>query len=311
MELMDPRIPILQRIDLSKSRVQFNKKTVLLCGGRYGGPEIQEDEFLSIRHALYIGQAPNDDFEYLLAETHPEWIHDGIYPNLLEYENNLATLCTRVIVILESASAISEAGVFSQVEELSKKTTLIIPDRHHGSNSYIDLGVVRKIEEDSNKKSHYYPWHEHRHSSITKELAEEIREDLKEVILDDHPRQFYKNSNTGHLIILINQLIIFFQALLIKELESYLKILGLDISEKLLKKHLKLLENLEAIRLVPVGNRIFYTCTNRELFRMIVKNSIRTEDEVRIIEECKHFYENSKEEKKRLQAIKKSMGIQL
>lgn len=310
MEVPDPRPVFIENIDMTGSRVVFKEPLVLLCGGKFHRTPQQptdSESYLSVRQALYESKKSRD-YEFFVAESHPEWIHDGLFTNLINYENNLASICSQIIIILESASAIAEAGVISQSNAISKKTTLIVPDKYFNSSSYIDLGVIRLIEENSRTKTLYYPWSERNIRTIKQDLITDIEEDIEETLLKRAKSEFFSAGNTGHEIILINQLIQIFHALLRNEIKTYLNMLGVVISEGELKKHLTLLENLGSIKREPGGSLTFYACTNAELFDIRFKVKKGRADTVRISEECRQFYETNRNERKRMAAIKKSMG---
>jgi len=122
----DPRDSFLSSIKLPAVRVEpANAPIVLLCGGP-NPPTTQESgeviNAASLRQAITQAQTP---FELFLPEEITRWQEDGIYPNLMEYEKDLAGICSLVVVVIESAGSIAELGAFSQLEEMSDRLYVI------------------------------------------------------------------------------------------------------------------------------------------------------------------------------------------
>src|SRR5690606_5982796 len=87
-----------------------------------------------------------------------DWHADGVYQNLMEYEADLAGICSLVVIILESPGAIAELGAFSQLEDLSHRLMVITSDSF-SQDSFIELGILRHIRSKNNEGSvRVYPW---------------------------------------------------------------------------------------------------------------------------------------------------------
>lgn len=305
MQLKDPRKDFVQRLNLAKSRVKFDLPIVLLCGGRYKNEGQQQNTYLSIRQGL-IESCPSFPYEFLVAESHPQWIYDGIFPDLVSYENCLASICGDIVLILESASSLAESGVFAQCVDLRKKTILVIPRKYHKSESYIDLGVVRLINSNGNN-THFHDWNEHKPDSITDELIQEILGDIEDKISSKHKVENFSKGNIGHVLILAYQIISLHGALKQSEVFKILKDVGLNIEHSEIKRYLYVLENLQVIKVVPVGDNNFYTRTTKDFHTIGFEYDEGIFDPVRFESDCIEFYRANNSERKRVRAISFSL----
>ena len=118
--LDDPRLVFLNRINLGNSRVVFmDDHIVLLCGGKVAlkdRPEDPDPPTSSLRHAIIRSDTA---YETYRPEEITDWHADGLFRNLMDFEQELAGICSLVVVILESAGAIAELSAFSQLPELT------------------------------------------------------------------------------------------------------------------------------------------------------------------------------------------------
>lgn len=140
----DPRQNLLEKINLEKARVEFSEShIVLLCGGKVRFKERPDDDEpirSSLRHA--ITHAP-PEFETFRPEDITDWHVDGLFKNLMNFEQELAGICSLVVIALESAGSIAELGAFSQLPDLSEKIVAIKSrDFETDANlaSFINLG---------------------------------------------------------------------------------------------------------------------------------------------------------------------------
>lgn len=60
-----------------------------------------------------------------LAEEFKDWIHDSVYKDLLDFENDIAHISSLIVIVLESPGALAELGLFVRNKVLNKKTSCI------------------------------------------------------------------------------------------------------------------------------------------------------------------------------------------
>lgn len=87
--------------------------------------------------------------QFFLAERiFSELKHKG---NILDIENDISKFADIVLIVLESESAFTELGAFSH-EKLRSKLIIINDKKYEKSNSFINLGPIKAIEEAKGKE---------------------------------------------------------------------------------------------------------------------------------------------------------------
>jgi hypothetical protein len=113
---------------------------IFLCGGR--------DSECRQHVARYLRQQSTQPFVFY-AEDVWDQVSDDPDLNALQMEAQLAKLADILIVIVESAGTIAELGAFASHSELRSKMLPIVNARYRDDQSFIDIGPLRWIGEDS------------------------------------------------------------------------------------------------------------------------------------------------------------------
>ena len=139
------------RDSISKSRVKTPRnvsKFVFLCGANINNTDI------SVRRSAIIKFAkkhlPHTQF-FIAEKMFPILQKEGNKDNMLDIENEISKFADKIVVVLESASAFTELGVFSHDSELRKKLIVINDSKFRGSTSFISMGPLEAIKESSGK----------------------------------------------------------------------------------------------------------------------------------------------------------------
>jgi hypothetical protein len=114
---------------------------VFICGGQASNPRD------TLRHFL-VHEHPSINVFY--AEQVWEVISSTPGLGALKMESDLAELSDLVIIIVESPGTFAELGAFSHVEALRKKLLPIVDIQYRGSNSFINTGPIKWIDQESN-----------------------------------------------------------------------------------------------------------------------------------------------------------------
>ncbi|WP_152529086.1 retron St85 family effector protein [Stutzerimonas azotifigens] len=128
----DKRIEHLQRINLDSSRVDLSSPIVFLCGGEV---DARNPYGSSVRDGVlsHLGsQRPS--WSLILAEHFKDWVADSVYHDLVTFEDDLASISSLVVLILESPGALTELGLFARHDYLSKKLHVIVNDHHYSQS---------------------------------------------------------------------------------------------------------------------------------------------------------------------------------
>ena len=296
----DPRETLLSNIDLSKIRVEKTSPIVLLCGGVVKEKERPSDPDLPIYSVRGAIKEAFPNYELFRPEEIQHWQSDAVYQNLMDFEADLASICTVVVIILESAGSIAELGAFSQLEELSEKLIVIKSDDFNHpkyADSFINLGILRYLSRKNEDCVKTYPWTVTDYPDpleIPPEIIGDIISDIQTKLDSITKEPVFKSKLRSHETVLIYELINRFIALKDSELINYLKIFGIDISKKTLHARLFLLKQFQLICHQDYSDSTFYLVTEENFHSLRLTQldgKIRELTRTRL--ECMEFYKQS------------------
>ncbi len=305
----DPRPTLLSIIDIEATRVEFsNAPIVLLCGGPVKIKDRPEDPLpprCSLRHAVTCSDT---SYEIFRPEEIKSWQSDGVFKNLMSFEEDLASICSLIVIILESAGSLAELGAFSQLHDLSKKMIAIKSNDFKDDPSFINLGILRHIAEKHTSSVKSYPWNIEDPTSISDEIVNDVIFDIQEE-LGLLPRNPSLNlSNKSHVIVLICEIIELFSALKEHEILGYLSSFGVILTKEELKRKLFLLEEFRLIKREIYSDASFYV-RSKEVYhrlRLALKKGSK-QDTLRINMECLKYYNEDSKHRNRVRAIAQSL----
>lgn len=258
MKFDDKRKFHLEKISLEKSRVDLSSPIIFLCGGLV---DITESSSPSIRDSFlrYINKPSNClDGKIILAEDFKDWIHDSIYKDLLDFENDIAHISSIIVIILESPGALAELGLFVRNSVLNKKLIIFVNDGHYNTNSFIRLGPLRYLEDIKGETVFAYPWDIENIDVSLEESLPEMRQDLGQAISEFDKTEAFDINNDGHIAFVLYEIVRIFKALKLIEIESYAQELGLDLSRDKIKRLLFLLSKFDFVEYGKRGHDVYY-----------------------------------------------------
>lgn len=305
-DFQDPRPVLLSNIDFAKSRVELSDTPiVLLCGGSVNiknHPDVPDLPLASLRDAI---SRSNTAYEIFRPEEIKSWQSDGIFKNLMDFEADLASICSLVVIILESPGSLVELGAFSQLPDLSEKIIAIRSSGFTEDPSFINLGILRFIAEKHQSSVKSYPWDIKFPEAISSEIIEDIISDIKDELGKLKKCPVFKSSQPSHIIVLICEIIKLFSALKESEILEHLTLIGVEIKKPELKRKLFLLEEFNLIKKETYGDSTFYMRSQEPYHRLSL--SLKSEDHpdaLRIQMECVEYYnKDSKKHRNRIRAI--------
>ncbi|AOE84642.1 retron St85 family effector protein [Pseudomonas sp. TCU-HL1] len=302
---MDLRKKIIEDIDPISSRVEFSAKPiVLLCGGfvpEKANANDEEPATSSIRHRIV---KRNTDYEIFRPEEIDNWQADGVFKNLMDFESDLASICSLIVIILESEGAIAELGAFSQLIDFKKKLAVIVSEEHAQKNSFINLGILRYITRDHETGVKRYPWNVKRPAEAHEDVITDMIEDIKEELDSQQKSQSLKVPSEPHLIAIIFELTKLFVALKESELIEAISSLGYDIKKDNLRRKLFLLERFRIVKKISYSDADFYAATTTHFHS--VRFSLKSKEPfnpIRIRLDALNYYKENKSERNRARAI--------
>jgi hypothetical protein len=301
----DPRPVLLSNIDFAKSRIVLSDTPiVLLCGGEVKIKNRTDDPdppLASLRDAIC---RTNTVYETFRPEEITSWQADGVFKNLMTFETDLASICTLVVIVLESAGSLAELGAFSQLPDLSNKIIAIRSSTFKNDSSFINLGILRYIAENHRSGVKSYPWDILNPNTITRELIDDVVSDIKEELGTLRKSEVMRIEKSSHVVILICEMINFFTALKEHEIHDYLSTLDIKVSKERLRSKLFLLEKFEIIKREEYSDATFYMRGQEPYHKLrLALKSGDHPDILRIQMECIDFYNKDLKHRNRTRAI--------
>lgn len=310
----DPRDVFFDNLNPDSCRIiTSTSPVVLLCGGKVVIKERADDPdppTPSLRHAII--NSSSHDVEFYCPEQITSWHEDSTFKNLVQYEIELAAVCSIIVLIIESAGSIAELGAFSQQDELQEKL-MVVKSTNFKKDSFIELGILRFIRESKSILSSpikSYPWNVKSPSKIEDDVVNDVILSIQEELKSIPKSQSLSDRKVSHATTLIRELIRLFVALKKVEIAKYLDSFCFLISDNALKRKLFILEKFKFIEAVEYDGAIYYCCTdsNYNSLRLSAIKGKRL-DAMSISIDCQKYYEKTKD-RHRLGAIKlfKSRG---
>lgn len=156
-QLSSPHSSISKRILLLKKAINNGQvvrpkdvsKFVFLCGANKPDGTVSERR----RAILEFAQKNLPHTQFFLAEKiFPLLQKEGHKANLLDIEHSISSFADKILVVLESNSSFAELGAFCHIE-LRNKIIVINNIKFKDSKSFINLGPIKAIEEDSGSEN--------------------------------------------------------------------------------------------------------------------------------------------------------------
>lgn len=251
----DPRDKFVDLIDLQKSRVLLAPHITFVCGGPV---DIRVVKNHSIRNMFMnlSARMPDKSEGFTLAENFKDW-QTG-YSNLSEFENDIASLSSIIVIILESPGALAELGLFFANPKLREKMVVVVHSEHHKSESFIKFGLLSPLETSKTESVLVYEIDSGDVESIEEKEIEEILKDIWDIADGIDKTSAFDSHNHGHNIFLILQIVDLFTILTSGEIADYLKRLGIDLSKKQVHSALYILQKFQLLASEKRSSQTFY-----------------------------------------------------
>ncbi|ROQ19866.1 hypothetical protein EDC38_0457 [Marinimicrobium koreense] len=304
----DPRVEFLESIAFDRLRVELTSSPiVLLCGGKVPVKESPSDpdpQVRSVRHAL---TNRHTSYECFRPEEITDWQTDGIFHNLMEFEEELSAICSLIVIVLESEGAIAELGAFSQVEDVSNRLMVVVSNRAMEENSFINLGILRHVTKNRAGSVASYPWVIEKDRSqafcLEESVLNDIELDIEKRLSKLSKSPTFKPQSEAHKVVVIFHLIEIFNALKLSEISEYLAYFNISIVLDSLRRKLFLLEKFKLVKREEYSDSTFYVVTgdfHKVRFSPVEGRKI---DLLRISVDCMKYYEANRD-RHRLGALK-------
>lgn len=159
-------IEILSNVDVLESKIVYKNTYILLFGGLVR--DVTQESVMRARgeyspHFRNWIMCENHKYtsdvelDFLLPEEFKDYYQEGNYKDLLEFELDLISICTLVVVCLESPGALVEFGILSTLTEIYEKLIVIISEKYAYEQSFIMYGPVENITRRFSDAKAVYP----------------------------------------------------------------------------------------------------------------------------------------------------------
>lgn len=156
LQLLKTKCSIKKRVAFFRQKLENGRiirpknvsKFVFLCGAN------KDENAMSERRKALMAFSKEylPHVQFFLAERiFLELKREGHKGNILDIENDIFKFADVVLIVLESESAFTELGAFSH-EKLRSKLIIINDKKYEKSNSFVNLGPIKAIEEAKGKK---------------------------------------------------------------------------------------------------------------------------------------------------------------
>jgi len=243
----DTLIDIFSGLSAQNFKVNLETHYLFVCGGKVSG---LAPEPLSFRDHLFhftASKFPNIHDTLVQAETFKDYFKENAYPDLLIFEEEIANLASLVVIFLESPGSLVELGMFCTKPNFFKKLLIVAPKNEVSSeDSFIYLGPLENIKKKEPTSVVVYPW-----PSVGEQYEKIHLEDLCSSIqrkIEALPKRVeFDSKNSGHIALLIAEIIRVCYPIIITEIELVLLAMNVDIKQSEVSRHLYLLRKLEII----------------------------------------------------------------
>jgi hypothetical protein len=247
------------RVMLDKSHVLHSYHHLFLCGGEVNATD---DIPPSLRDRLLRYTAKHDDklhHNFVLAEKFKDYFKENTYTDLLVFEDDIASLSTLVIILLESPGAMVELGLFCTKPELYKKLLIVAPLEHvQKEDSFIYLGPLDYIRKKNKDSVAIYPWPEPDKLDYDACNLEDFCDVIKTKLKNNPSTEKFNKQNSGHVALLICEVINVCYPLILSDVEFALAAMGLDLPQSQILRHLYLLNKIGLIIPIEYGSSYKY-----------------------------------------------------
>ena len=252
-------IEALEKVDITKERVDVSTLSFFVCGGLVNAacetPPSFRDRFCS-----YTATNSQDIYDSIvLAESFKDYFKENAYPDLLLFEDEIANISSLVTIFLESPGSLVELGMFCNKPSFYKKLLIVAPqDKINGEDSFIYLGPLENIRKKEPSSVVIYPWPDPKVPKYENEHLIDLCELIVKKIKKADKSEKFLHENTGHIALLISDIITLSYPILIGEIELCLEALDLTISSTAISRHIYLLTKLNIIGSYQYSGHKYY-----------------------------------------------------
>jgi len=250
------------KFEKSDFRINLEKHFFFVCGGPIDTIISSfRQKFITYtatyKHAIYDS--------IILAETFKDYFKENTYPDLLEFEDDIANISSLIIIFLESPGSLVEFGMFCNNTNLFKKLLVIAPeDKVKNEDSFIFLGPIENIKKKDPSSIAIYPWPDEKVNPCNNDHIIDLIELIEKKIQNNSQSVSFSDEHKGHITFLIYEIIRVSFPILLNEIEISLESMKLKISKSQLLRSIYLLIKLKLINKKYYSGYTYYYPFNKD-----------------------------------------------
>ncbi|MBB1426559.1 hypothetical protein H5181_08790 [Shewanella sp. SG44-2] len=261
----DTIIEVFEVLKYENFKINYPDHRIFICGGEVNIGSVIPSSF---RHRLINKLAsshPKIEKEIVLAETFKDYFKEHAYNDLLIFEDDIAKLASIVVIFLESPGSLVELGMFCTKPNFYKRLLIVAPrEQTESEDSFIYLGPLNHIRRKEPSSIAIYPWPTNK--SI--EYPDIHLQDLCDTLLDKRnnlPKNpSFSKDNSGHVALLVQEIIRLSYPILLTEIELAIESLGLNIPQSQITRSLYLLNKLNYLKAYEYSGYKYYYPLDRK-----------------------------------------------
>lgn len=237
----------LEAINTKSLRVDLSGLKIFVCGGPIDGTALIPPSFRD-RFVSFVDREANYQEVYdrsVFAENFKDYFRDNAFTDLVVFEEEIANLSALIIIFLESPGSLVELGMFCNKLDYRRKLHVVVPqDKVEAEDSFIFLGPLEYIKKENSDSVEIYPWPDSAIEVYSQTHLIALCESVLSRLNDLDDTADFKSKNSGHVALLIVDIVSIYFPIMQGEILAALKYLGVDIEVSELKRHIYLLEQL-------------------------------------------------------------------
>ena len=271
-EYLDTLYNEWKELNFSNFTVQYIPPVIFVCGG----PAVDIGASLRERVFRYVaGTQPELLSSLVMAEEFKDYFKNGAYSDLMQFEDDIASISTLIVIFLESAGSLVELGLFVNKKSLAHRLLVFVPAHELEGDeeknipprsSFIYLGPLESLRRTDAAAVSVYPWPETTvgHYPEIEHVVGDINNKLESVPKSEQ----FSIDNTGHIAALILEIVILAEPIKVTEIEWVLSCLDINESQSKISKLLYLLEVIKLVSSIEYSGSSYYFAVNSKISKI-------------------------------------------
>lgn len=246
-------------LDICNFNVDISHRLLFVCGGKIDACEKIPPSFRDRLLTYTAKHAPELHEYFILAETFKDYFKENAYPDLLVFEDDIASISSLIIIFLESPGSLVELGIFCNKSDLFRKLLVVAPEEEvSAEDSFIYLGPLEYIRKKVPSSVIIYPWPNKDIEKYDGDYLDDLCTNIKDKLSSIPKTEQFNEKNSGHIALLITEIISLCVPIQLGEIEIAIKALGINITTKIISRYIYLLQKIGFIDFLSYSTNKYY-----------------------------------------------------